>query len=184
VAVVGHSAGGHLAAWTAARAALPAQTPGSRPLLGLRAAVSLAGVLDLVAADAVDFGTVLADLDAPPPAGSPEMSRPDLAAAVAAQVGHGVVQVLLGGRATEVPERFAWVSPVQLLPLEVPVLAVHGSQDDLVPPSHAQAYQRAALAHEAPVELVEVADAGHFDLIDPSHPSWTGVLEWLAKRLA
>ena len=184
VAVVGHSAGGHLAAWTAARAALPAQTPGSRPLLGLRAAVSLAGVLDLVAADAVDFGTVLADLDAPPPAGSPEMSRPDLAAAVAAQVGHGVVQVLLGGRATEVPERFAWASPVQLLPLEVPVLAVHGSQDDLVPPSHAQAYQRAALAHEAPVELVEVADAGHFDLIDPSHPSWTGVLEWLAKRLA
>ena len=53
-----------------------------------------------------------------------------------------------------------------------------------MPPSHAQSYQRAAPAREAPVELVEVPDAGHFDLIDPSHPSWTDVLEWLAKRLA
>jgi acetyl esterase/lipase len=184
VAVVGHSAGGHLAAWAAARPVLPVQTPGSRPLVGLRAAVSLAGVLDLVAADADDLGTVLADLDAPPPVGSPEMSRPDLAPAVAAQVGHGVVRVLLGGRATEVPERFAWASPVELLPVDVPVLAVHGSEDDLVPSSHAYAYQRVASAREAPVELVEVAGAGHFDLIDPSHPSWADVLEWLAKRLA
>ena len=139
-------------------------------------------MLDLGAADAVDFGAVLADLHAPPPEGSPPMSRPDLAPAVAAQVGDGVVRVLLGGRAAEVPERFAWASPVQLLPVDVPVLAVHGSQDALVPLSHAQAYQRAA--REAPVELVEVPGAGHFDLIDPGHPSWTGVLEWLAQRLA
>jgi hypothetical protein len=26
--------------------------------------------------------------------------------------------------------------------------------------------------------------ARHFDLIDPSHPSWAVVCEWLAKRLA
>lgn len=38
VAVVGHSAGGHLAARAAARPLLPAQALGARPLLGLRAA--------------------------------------------------------------------------------------------------------------------------------------------------
>jgi acetyl esterase/lipase len=183
VAVVGHSAGGHLAAWAAARPALPARTPGSRPGVALRAAVSLAGVLDLVAADAVDFGTVLADLDAPPPAGSPEMARPDLAPAVAAQVGDGVVRVLLGGRATEVPDRFAWASPVRLLPVDVPVLAVHGSRDDVVPQSHAHAYRCAALARDSPVELVEVPDAGHFELIDPNHPSWAIVRKWLVEHL-
>jgi acetyl esterase/lipase len=183
VAVVGHSAGGHLAAWAAARSTLPARAPGSRPGVALRAAVSLAGVLDLVAADAVDFGTVLADLDAPPPAGSPEMSRPDLAPAVAARVNDGVVRVLLGGGATEAPDRFAWASPVQLLPVDVPVLAVHGSRDELVPQSHAHAYHRAALAREAPVELVEVPDAGHFELIDPHHPSWAIVRTWLVKHL-
>jgi acetyl esterase/lipase len=47
VAAVGHSAGGHLAAWTAARAALPAGAPGADPAVRPVAAVCLAGVLDL-----------------------------------------------------------------------------------------------------------------------------------------
>jgi acetyl esterase/lipase len=184
VAVVGHSAGGHLAAWVAARSGLPTHAPGADPVVEPRAAVSLAGVLDLIEADAVDFGTVLTDLNAPPPAGSPPMSRPDLAPTVAAQLGDGVVPVLLGGRAAQVPERFAWTSPVELPPIDVPVLAVHGERDELVPVGHAHAYQRAALAGEWPVELVEVPDAGHFELIDPSHPSWMIVRRWLVNSLA
>jgi acetyl esterase/lipase len=47
VVTVGHSAGGHLAVWAAARAALPAAAPGASPRVTLRAAVSQAGVLDL-----------------------------------------------------------------------------------------------------------------------------------------
>ncbi|MCX6465502.1 MAG: prolyl oligopeptidase family serine peptidase [Pseudonocardiales bacterium] len=45
---VGHSAGGHLAAWLAARPGLPAGAPGAAPAVALRGAVSQAGVLDLV----------------------------------------------------------------------------------------------------------------------------------------
>ncbi|ODT95297.1 MAG: esterase [Pseudonocardia sp. SCN 72-86] len=54
VVAVGHSAGGHLAAWLAARPGLPAGVPGADPRVRLRGAVSQAGVLDLV--DAVRNG--------------------------------------------------------------------------------------------------------------------------------
>jgi acetyl esterase/lipase len=47
VAAVGHSAGGHLAFWAAARGTLPAEAPGSEPGVRVGAAVSQAGVLDL-----------------------------------------------------------------------------------------------------------------------------------------
>jgi acetyl esterase/lipase len=48
VVAVGHSAGGHLATWLAARPGLPAGAPGADPVVRLRGAVSQAGVLDLV----------------------------------------------------------------------------------------------------------------------------------------
>ncbi|GAY10355.1 S9 family peptidase [Pseudonocardia sp. N23] len=48
VVALGHSAGGHLAAWLAARPGLPAGAPGAGPAVRLRGAVSQAGVLDLV----------------------------------------------------------------------------------------------------------------------------------------
>lgn len=54
VVAVGHSAGGHLAAWLAARPGLPAGAPGADPAVRLRGALSQAGVLDLV--DAVEQG--------------------------------------------------------------------------------------------------------------------------------
>jgi acetyl esterase/lipase len=47
VGAVGHSAGGHLALWAAARARLPADAPGAAPRVLPRAVVSQAGVADL-----------------------------------------------------------------------------------------------------------------------------------------
>ena len=47
VSAVGHSAGGHLALWAAARPTLPDYAPGASPLVTIGAAVSQAGVLDL-----------------------------------------------------------------------------------------------------------------------------------------
>lgn len=48
VALVGHSAGGHLAVWAAGRDRLPDDAPGAVPAVRPRLAVSQAGVLDLV----------------------------------------------------------------------------------------------------------------------------------------
>ena len=50
VVAVGHSAGGHLALWAAARETLPAEAPGAVPRVRIRAAVSQAGVVDLTLA--------------------------------------------------------------------------------------------------------------------------------------
>jgi acetyl esterase/lipase len=56
VVACGHSAGGQLAFWAAARDRLQADSPGQPVAVGLRGAVSLAGVLDLVEADRLELG--------------------------------------------------------------------------------------------------------------------------------
>ncbi len=47
VVTIGHSAGGHLAAWAATRAGQDPQSPGANPAVKVTAVVSQAGVLDL-----------------------------------------------------------------------------------------------------------------------------------------
>lgn len=66
VVAVGHSAGGHLVGWLAARHRLPAGAPGAKPRVRLRGAVPQAGVLDLAdgAAQGLGAGAVDAFLGA------------------------------------------------------------------------------------------------------------------------
>lgn len=56
VAVIGHSAGGHLALWAGSRGALPAGAPGANPLVVPRLAIGLGPVFDLAASDAAQVG--------------------------------------------------------------------------------------------------------------------------------
>lgn len=56
VAVVGHSAGGTLALWSAARAGLPADAPGAGPVVVPAAVVSQAGVTNLAAGSLEQLG--------------------------------------------------------------------------------------------------------------------------------
>ena len=144
IAVVGHSAGGHLALWLAAE-------------FELAAVVSLAGVANLydAAHDGLGPGT--------------------------AERGHGVVGVpaaveLLGGTPEEVPDRYAFASPSALLPLNTPVIAVHGAQDDTVPIGQSRDFIDAAREAGDPAGLAEEPEAGHFEIIDPAHGSWTDVV--------
>jgi len=50
VVAVGHSAGGHLGLWAAARPGLPEGAPGAGPVVAVTGVVALAGVCDLAAA--------------------------------------------------------------------------------------------------------------------------------------
>jgi acetyl esterase/lipase len=73
VVALGHSAGGQLAAWLAARPGLPPDAPGAHPRVTLRGAVSQAGVLDLV--DAAERGLgqgAVVDLLGGPPDAVPD----------------------------------------------------------------------------------------------------------------
>jgi acetyl esterase/lipase len=150
VFVVGHSAGGHLALWAAARTRSDASVfaaPRVRP----RAAAGLAPIADLAAAFRLGCG----------------------GSAVAA---------LLGGSPTSHPERYRAASPLELLPLGLPQLVVHGLDDDAVPAVHSRAYARAARAAGDPIELVELRGAGHMDLVDPAGPAVEPLCEWLRAR--
>ena len=113
-AVVGHSAGGHLALWLASRSRLPAGAPGADPRAPLPAL-------------AVGQAPVAALVD-----GARE------------RLGGGAVPRLLGGGPEQVPERYAVADPVALAPSGVPAVLLHSEADDLVPISQSEAYVRAA----------------------------------------
>jgi acetyl esterase/lipase len=143
VVAVGHSAGGHLATWLAARPGLPPGAPGAAPAVRLRGVVSQAGVLDL--ADAERNG-----------------------------VGNGAARDLLGGGPDDVPDRYALASPVERLPLGVPVVCVHGTADVNVPIRQSERFVAAA-GPEA--ELVPLPGADHFAVIDPATAAWQACRE-------
>ncbi len=143
VAVLGHSAGGHLALWLAARPGLDPTDPlrGNDPLR-FRGVVSLAGITDLAA------------YSSPEGCGS-------------------AVPGLLGGEPADHPDRLARSSPIAMPPSGIPEILVFGSRDPIVPRSQAERY--AAHRPGAAVQLIEIEGAGHFELIDPSHSSWSSV---------
>lgn len=96
VVAVGHSAGGHLALWAAARAGLPPDAPGSRPRLVLHGAASLAGVNDLVvAAETGVGGGVVRRLLGGGPEQVPDRYR---LASPMARLPLGIPQLLVHGR--------------------------------------------------------------------------------------
>lgn len=150
VVAVGHSAGGHLAAWLAARGRLPDDAPGARPQVTVSAVVAQAGVLDLRAA-AVD------------------------------RLGDDAVVRFLGGSPEQAPRAYALADPTAALPLGVPVLCVHGLQDDTVPLSQSTTFAERAVAAGDPVG-VRLVDGDHYVVIDPAGPAWALTLDWLAEH--
>lgn len=167
VVVVGHSSGGHLALWSAARPKLPRGSAGAgskgEPPLAVQGVVGLAPVAGLE-----DF-----------------QARSD-------RCGSAIVGRLLGG-SPETPvvgaaeamldERLKVADPQRLLPLGVPQLVVMGELDRIVPPSHGIAWRDEAEARGDEVELFVVPNAGHFELLAPWTDPWARVAERLEAFL-
>lgn len=93
------------------------------------------------------------------------------------------VEAFLGGPPEAVPERYAEASPRSLLPLGVPQVLVHGAADEVVPAPLSEEYAAAARASGDEVELVVVAGADHFDVIDPGHEAWRTAAERIERLL-
>lgn len=102
----------------------------------------------------------------------------DLLAAFEQRLGDGAVEAFLGGTPEGLPETYAAADPSRHVPL-VPVVLLHGGDDDVVPPtvSHSYADRVSSLAGTpAPVTLRELAGCEHYGLIDPEHPAFAEVL--------
>lgn len=140
---IGHSAGGHLALWLAARHRLAMDSPLASPEkpLALRGAISLAGANDLEHVWRLNLG-------------------------------RGAAQELLGGTPEQYPERYAAASPAALLPLGVPQVLVHGDQDVNVPIEVSRAYAQKAHEAGDSVTLIELPGEEHFVVIDPRSEAW------------
>ena len=89
----------------------------------------------------------------------------------------GVVYQLLGGSPQQVPERYRAASPVELLPLGVPTVLVHGTADEDVPYALSTAYLERARAAGDAARLVTLEGGGHFDVTTPTSPYWPQVVE-------
>ncbi len=164
---IGHSAGGHLAFWLAARPRIPLFTQNS-PLIGSRqpndnqatatplavtGVISLAGVVDLEMAWRLNLS-------------------------------NGAVVELLGGSFTVVPERYTAASPAAMLPLGVPQVLIHGTHDENVPIQVSRTYANAARAVNDPVTCIGLDGVDHFDVINPQSNAWTITIKELQKLVS
>ncbi|EFH83852.1 alpha/beta hydrolase family protein [Ktedonobacter racemifer] len=152
--IIGHSAGGHLALWVAGRHRVSADSPltSQPPRLPLRAAISLAGAVDLEHTWRL-------------------------------QSGGGATEAFIGGSPADYPERYANASPARLLPLGIPQILLHGTQDQLLPLEVSQVYASNAIAAGDEVTLIELPETDHFALIDPHSMAWAVAVQTIKKRL-
>jgi acetyl esterase/lipase len=136
VILAGHSAGGQLALWAAAR---PVQ---ARPI----GVVGLAAITHLAA-----YGAASGSCNAS-------------------------VTPLMGGTPEQVGDRYRAVSPIERLPIGVPVRLVHGERDPIVSLEQAREFARRAKRAGDRVDVTAITGAGHFDLIAPHATAWASVL--------
>ncbi|WP_291197397.1 alpha/beta hydrolase [Hyphomonas sp.] len=137
---IGHSAGGHLILWLAARSKLPEQSP-------LR-------VSDPLQFQGVVVSGGLADLEASRPVTAPSCLD-------------AVYDQLTGPASPERPDPLADTSPARLFPAGVPFVSVNGSEDRIAPPMLGDALTRKAEAAGDSASLVVVPASGHVELVSP-----------------
>jgi len=152
----GHSAGGQLALWAAARSRIPesSELSATQPL-------PIRGVLALAPA-------------------------PDLEGLHEAGVCGDVIDGLMGGSPEEFPDRYEAGSPMRLAPIGVPQTLVVGALDQAWGPGGRAYGDHAVELGDRSVVLEEAAESGHFEMILPTTSTWPQVLralEELAKRV-
>jgi acetyl esterase/lipase len=117
-------------------------------------------------------------------------SRPDSKVAIGRVVAQAPVtqmaaaeaaHELLGGTPEQVPERFAAVNPIELIPPPVPVLVVHGADDATVPVFRSRDYARAARAAGGDVQIVEPSPGGHRTHVYASSAAWRAAADWIGR---
>jgi acetyl esterase/lipase len=183
VLFMGHSAGGHIALFAAARHELDPGIGGRPDALLPSCVVSLAGVIDLRAADDAALGREMVDPNAPPPPGATNAARRHLWPQVGPMLREGAVAALLGGHGAEFDRRVGMTSPAELVPARIQTWLLHGEDDAIVPVSISKSYAETARAAGDEVNLVTIDGGGHFTVLNTSHPKWREVMAQVDRRL-
>jgi pimeloyl-ACP methyl ester carboxylesterase len=156
VVVIGHSAGGHLALWAAARHRLPKTSPLFKPdPLRALAVINLAGPGDLKKM-------------------LPTQQR---------VCGDVPITKLVGGSPEDVAERYRDASPAEMLPLGVEQILITGAKDGAVPPDLGKNYEEEARRKGDKARMTVVEEAGHFEVIAPGTSAWKFVEEAVLTSL-
>jgi acetyl esterase/lipase len=112
----------------------------------------------------------------------------DIERAFQLHLSNDAVVEFLGGTPQEVPEHYREADPMQLAIPRTRQVLIHGSADDVVPSLFSRDYvtgkQNRTGKQKEDVRLVEIAKAGHFDLIDPRSNAWQIVEENILRLLA
>lgn len=157
IVAIGHSAGGHLALWLAARRNLPAASP-------------LAGG-DPLRIDHVISSGGLPDLEAT--AASPDNG-----------CGTEAVGQLVGPKTAAHPDPYADTSVTRLLPLGVAQDLVAGREDRIIPYRLPVGYAAKARAAGDQVTLHTVPATGHVELVSPGAAAWAETRRLIAAAFA
>jgi acetyl esterase/lipase len=152
VVTVGSSAGGHLSLWSAARHRIPSDSA-----VAAENPLKLRGAISLAGAVDLENSWKL-------------------------KLGNNAAGDFLGGDPVTYPERYANASPTALLPLGIPQVMVHGTEDDVVPLSISQGHFDKAKATGDDVKLIVVPGADH-NLVDPKAANWTEMTLKEVERL-
>lgn len=156
VVVVGHSAGGHLAMWTAARHRLSKESSlFVNDPLRVRGVVNLAGTMDMA----------------------------DNIARMETTCGDTVVTGMMGGTPAAVAERYADASAITKLPLGLPQALIWGEHDDFVPLPLAQKYAQLATQAGDSARVIVIPGAGHFEIASPLSSAWPEVRSTIRSLL-
>lgn len=96
------------------------------------------------------------------------------------KLSHSAALKLMGATNEEDPRRWQLADPVRMLPIGVPVIALHGKSDADVPSALSRAYTDAARAQGDPARMV-FTTGDHYALITPGTTAWDACLVALAE---
>lgn len=103
----------------------------------------------------------------------------DLRRAYQLHLSHDAVVEFLHGTPAEVHDHYREADPIELSILQARQWLIHGLADDTVPPAFSRDYvaakQKRRSKETEDANLLEIAGAGHFDLIDPQTQAWKQV---------
>lgn len=155
VVAVGHSAGGHLALWAAARGRLPKTSPLWRANpLPIRGVISLGGIGDLKGQ-----ADVFAGACGPEP----------------------IPRIL--GLAERGEGAYADTSPADLLPTGTRTVMISGTLDHVMPPPTGVAYAQRVRAAGDSAEAIALPGVSHFDVVIPTTAAWGEVAKIVDREV-